>query len=339
MALSVQRGFETLGWCASVVPYSDWFPKLPALPFRGAGAVNGVARMAARPYFEVRLLRRLEALAPDLVLFIKADDLSVRFYRRLRVQVPAIIAAFHPDDPFNTGHWMHPGPSSPRAITQMREVDHFFAWSLPLVSQVDAFAPETAVHHLSFACDPTLNPRVDPLDVPMSLRSKVIFIGNWDHERERWLGPLAAANVGLTVWGAAAWKTRCRNAAITNAWRGRPLFGDEASQALAGARICINLLRKQNKHAVNMRTFEVPCAGGFMLHEQSAELPLYFRPSRDCCVFNSPEGLVETVRRLLPDEDRRARIAAAGFERAGSHSYEGWARSVAAAVGLPAEKV
>jgi hypothetical protein len=168
------------------------------------------------------------------------------------------------------------------------------------------------------------------------LGAEVCFIGNWDEERERWLGPLADAGLGLALWGTDYWRDRCRHEGLRRAWRGRPLLGEEQAIATASSAIVVNVLRPQNKGACNMRTFEIPCLGGFMLHERSAEAEAFFPDGVACSTFGSPAELVGEVRRWLADPAGRARIAAEGHARALRWTYREWALAMLEALGAAA---
>jgi spore maturation protein CgeB len=66
--------------------------------------------------------------------------------------------------------------------------------------------------------------------------------------------------------------------------------------------------------------WQIPAAGGFMLHEDTIELRRYFDPEREVEVFQSPSDLAERVRYYLEDQDRPVRILDAGHRRClGSH--------------------
>lgn len=337
MAISVCRGFGTLGCEARVFPYYEWAPTPSSLlraleGRRGLGALDAAAFVAARPLVELRLVAELARFSPSLVLLLKCDDLHRATYQAIRKATGAAIAAFHPDDPWNRGRGWPPGPSHPRALVQMREVDHYFVWSRALVERAKQQGARSA-HYLAFAYDPELHPRVEPTPAERAeFACDALFVGNWDEERERWLAPLAESGADLAVWGSDYWGTRCRSEPVRRCYRGRTLIGREQAAAVASAKLCINVLRKQNKGATNMRTFEIPGMGGLMLHERSAEAEAFFPDGEAAVYFDSPEGLVEAVRRWSAEgeasEAARAALKARGRELAERQSYGEWAAEV-----------
>jgi spore maturation protein CgeB len=102
-----------------------------------------------------------------------------------------------------------------------------------------------------------------------------------------------------------------------------------AKATLASA-INLNVLRMQNKNACNMRTFEIPGCGGFMLHERSSELPGLFRPGIECDDFGTADELRRKIDYYLSHAEERARIASAGRNAALRQTYTDWAAQVLA---------
>jgi len=326
MGLSVKRGFEALGRKVTYLPYLDWLPTIGAATFRGSGLINRSLASLTRPAIELRLVAALARIRPDLVLFVKCDDLHATTYTAIRRATSAPLVAFHPDDPWNQATVFRRGPSHQRADLQVRQVDAMFLWSHALVERAVTEGAQRAFY-LPFACDPELHPCITELsdEECAAFRADVTFIGNWDDEREAWLAPVADAGIDLAIWGAEYWRDRCRHPGLKKAWRGRPLYGLDQAKAARVSAIMVNVLRQQNKGACNMRTFEIPCTGGFMLHERSAEAAAFFPPEVACGDFGSKDELLLAIGRWLADPDGRARVAAEGHRRALAWTYREWA--------------
>jgi spore maturation protein CgeB len=63
------------------------------------------------------------------------------------------------------------------------------------------------------------------------------------------------------------------------------------------------------------RVFEVPACGGLLLTDYAPGLERYYEIGSEVEVFGSKRDLLDKVRSLLGDEERRARVARAGYER------------------------
>jgi hypothetical protein len=329
---SVARGFAALGLDVTLVPYADWTPQV-RLPVRGAGVLTRGMAEVVGPVLALRALEMLRRVQPELVIVMKCDDLPSWFEPAVRRLTRATLAVFHPDDPWNVGQGLRRGPAHPRAVGHLARADVAFLWSRELVARAESVG--IRARWLPFACDPGLHPPGDsaPASEERGLGSEVVFVGNWDEERERVLAPLAESGLELAIWGTDYWRDRCRNKALQAAWRGRPLLAAEQGTALRASGLSVNILRRQNKGSTNMRTFEVPCMGGFALHEASDEAAHFFPPGLAAAYFKDPADLVAQARGwLAAAPEARAAIAAEGQRRALAWTYKAWAEAVLAAV-------
>lgn len=330
MSESVVRGFREAGTQAELVPYANWRTNLHVAGVRGSGLLTRIAGFIERPVLNTLLVRTLVALDPDIILFIKCDELPPTTYSRIRRRTRATIVAFHPDDPLNTGTRGRPGPSHANAEIQARLVDRYFIWSHDLVAALQARGVQHA-SYLPFACDPAVHHPVElsPED-QRAFGADVCFVGNWDPERERWLA--GVRDVNLAIWGNAYWKTHCREPRLRSAWRGRSLVGHEMAKASLASAVNLNILRRQNKNACNMRTFEIPATGGFMLHERTRALADLFKPGDECDDFGSVDELNAKIRLYLGSPDCRREIAERGHRAALRQTYTEWAVAILAAL-------
>lgn len=324
IGLSLERAFESLGRQVTYVPYQDWLPSADAL-----GGLNILTRGIAgvgRPVAEVRLVSALQRAKPDLALLVKCDDLHLAAYTALRRAMSCPIVAFHPDDPWNVGTTLKPGSAHRRALLQLRTVDVMLLWSKPLVDKALQHGAQR-VFHFPFACDPELHPKITDLtpDERKTFGSPITFIGRWDDEREATIAALLDAGLPVAIWGPEQWATRAKHPKVKAAYRGKTLSGREHGAAIAASDIVLHVLRRSNKGATSMRTFEIPSMGGFMLHERSDELGLFFPVGEACDDFVSKDELVHKCRRWLADPEGRARIAADAHRRAREFTYENWA--------------
>ncbi|MEO0592974.1 MAG: glycosyltransferase [Myxococcota bacterium] len=104
------------------------------------------------------------------------------------------------------------------------------------------------------------------------------------------------------------------------------MMGEKMTEVVRSTAINLNILRIQNKNACNMRSFEIPGAGGFLLQEQSSEYERLFRPGEHFDSFRSVSELREKIRYYLENPGARERIAANGFALAQNYTYDAWAR-------------
>jgi spore maturation protein CgeB len=95
----------------------------------------------------------------------------------------------------------------------------------------------------------------------------------------------------------------------------RPVYGDDYSKALCGAKLCLCFLSRLNRDSYTRRTFEIPACGRLMLSERTADLSRLFAEDREALFFSSTEELVSKVQEWVKDDARRDTAALAGLCR------------------------
>ncbi len=70
-----------------------------------------------------------------------------------------------------------------------------------------------------------------------------------------------------------------------------------------------------------MRTFEIPAAGGFMLHEYSEEAADFFKEGIEAEFFRDAAECADKIKYYFKDDNLRNKIARAGYEKIFSAGY------------------
>jgi spore maturation protein CgeB len=93
-------------------------------------------------------------------------------------------------------------------------------------------------------------------------------------------------------------------------------------EAIWGSKINLSFLTHSNADEFAHKSFEIAGCGGFLLAERSEGHRERFEEDQEAVFFLGFAELAEKVRRWLPDEAGRARIAAAGRARAVRDGYD-----------------
>lgn len=247
-----------------------------------------------------RFVRQARELRPDLVLIVSGKLVLPETIREIRNrEIP--VAVVEPDSPLpeSANH-------RPEMLDAAREVDRYFIWSRNLGRRLEEIGVEP-VHYLPFGWDPEIFPHVG---LSEDFEYDVVFIGGWDEWREAWLEPVAE-RFDLTVWGPEYWGDRpALSSRLPNCWEGRAVRGIEAAEVIGRSRVVLNVFREQNlPDGINMRTFEVPGAGGFLLSHRTKGAVEIFPEKEGGAYFSTREEMLTQIDRYLDAPGARADIA------------------------------
>jgi len=151
----------------------------------------------------------------------------------------------------------------------------------------------------------------------------VSFIGTPYDERPAFLTALwKQYGLPVVVSGGMIWKDYFTAEAAAAIYCGRgPLFAREYREGIWRSRINLSFLTHSNQDEFAHKSFEIAACGGFLLVERSAGHLQRFKEDEEAVFFSDIEECVEKIRRYLPDEAARSRIAAAGCARAERDGY------------------
>lgn len=282
--------------------------------------LNFVSRFLI-PYYEYimnkKIFDSLNTFNPDLILVMKGHSLWPRTIRKIKeLKRGSLIFCFNSDNPFNLVYF---GASNRNILKSIPYYDCYFIWARSLVSKLKNTGINK-VDYLPFGFDPDLHYPINPVSREKTLYyNDLVFIGNWDKEREGWLKHLKDFDLG--IWGGDYWRWRCRDKDLRRLWRKKAIYGEEMSKVLNSSKISLNILRLQNKGSINMRTFELPACKVFVLAERSLEAKEFFQEDKEAVYFSTPEELRDKAKYYLRHEEERNKIAQAGYRRCVTSGY------------------
>jgi spore maturation protein CgeB len=154
---------------------------------------------------------------------------------------------------------------------------------------------------------------------------EVSFIGTPYDRRGEFLTRLwKEFGLPVTVSGGLVWKRHLSTEAVAAMYRGHgELFKDVYREGIWKSKINLSFLTHSNHDEFAHKSFEIAACEGFLLVERSDGHLQRFVEDEEAVFFSTIEECVEKIRRYLPDEGARARIAAAGrlrAERSGYHN-------------------
>jgi hypothetical protein len=285
--------------------------------FRETPILSEVEQAALRGRFNRRLVGAVQGGRPDLVLVFKGVELAAATLERLRA-LPGhpLLANWNPDNPFD----FPTANTNRQLIASIPAYDVYFIWDKDLFAPLrEAGARQVA--YLPFGYDPAHHHPVALSEGErIDLHGEVCFVGGYTPERAALLSRLSDHKIRL--WGTG-WERLPADSPLRGCLRGGWTWGEEMSKAFGAADIVLNVIRAQNGQAHNMRTFEAPACGAFMLSTRTRDQLAWLPEGVGAGYYQDAEELAEKVAYYLQHGYERARIAGEGHRLIveGEHTY------------------
>jgi spore maturation protein CgeB len=148
---------------------------------------------------------------------------------------------------------------------------------------------------------------------------KLCFLGNADKFRVNFLEQLAQKGVKIDVYGENWSKFKLH----VNISTFGPKYGLEFWYMLQKYALQLNLLRPHNLDSHNMRSFDIPGAGGIMLAPRTPDHQTYFTESSEVFLFSDLNESLQQIRFILNLSflDRSKIRQAARLKAMDQHTY------------------
>ncbi|HEY0163145.1 MAG TPA: glycosyltransferase [Edaphobacter sp.] len=117
------------------------------------------------------------------------------------------------------------------------------------------------------------------------------------------------------------WQRALTPEAFAKLYREGELYRQQYREAIWRSKINLSFITHSNQDEFVHKSFEIAGCGSFLLAERSEGHLARFVEGEEAVFFTGYDELVEKIRRYLPDEEARTRIAAAGQRRALKDGY------------------
>lgn len=267
-----------------------------------------------RRYASDQLLELVSYTKPDLFLCVK----GIQFY-------PETIRAVSAAGAMTVGYWIDDPLDHQRSLANAGAYDYYFTNDADSVARYRA-AGLKAVHHLPSSADPQM---FYPLPAEVTYFADVVFVGTHSPYRESIVAELQ--DFDLRVYGPGWKKSALRKSCIHP-----PAFGEKTNEVYNRARINLNIHAWFGQgSAMNLRLFEVPAAGAFLLTDWVSEIDqAYVEGEHVACYRDIAEMRAKAEHYLRHDAERRAIARKGRLHFLKHHSYEARAKQMLGTIGL-----
>ena len=295
-----------IDWDVAEVDLRHFFPtngsRLGRMVARASHALSAAT-------YNARILSLAEQVRAQVVVTVKGSFITAQTLARLRAAGVRCVN-YYPDF-----HFDHPG-ITPEALAQYDLIATTKTFQVDFLAAKHGAERTMFLHH---AYNAEVHQPCYVGEVPY--RWDISMIGNPSSQKARFMVAVAAAfpNRRIAVVGNG-WAKYAEGTALAPHVVGYPLMGDFFARAIEESRINVAVHMGQRSDGgledfVSTRTFQIPAAGGFMLHIDNPEVRTLYEPGREIDVFTTPESLCERIGYYLDNEDRRLEIARAGTAR------------------------
>lgn len=265
-------------------------------------------------YRSNRLSAKVAEFQPDLVLLVR----GINFNHDVLARIPHLF-----------GWWVEREERTGEALRELKYFDWYFFISRASVEQAKAagFANTSYQSHvvnLERFC------RLE--DAPKQF--DVCFVGNWSPHRQSFLKSVLEVTPNVAIYGRKWRRNNLSSPGILKAVKGNWIEGEALNALYNRSRVVLNVTNwgagsGKARSGMNMRVFEVPASGAFLLTDESREMEEFLVPGQDIGVYNGLDELKTALRRALTSEHERERIADRGCMHVREHfTYDAMAENL-----------
>jgi hypothetical protein len=279
-----------------------------------------VFRLVAGPHvdrFNRELLAVAERERPDILWADKLLWMRPSTLDRLR-ELGIVTISYMIDNPFGTRQ-------DPGWRLYMKDIPHYDLHVVQRDKNIADYRARGArdVIKIQTAYEPTIH---FPQPAGWSDKDRdrdVSFIGTPYDDRASFLTRLwKEFGFSVVVNGGLVWKPALGTEATEAIYRGNgELYRDEYREGIWRSKINLSFITHSNQDEFVHKSFEIAGCGGFLLAERSPGHMQRFREDEEAVFFTGIDECVAKIRRYLPDEAARTRIAAAGHARGVRDGY------------------
>lgn len=238
----------------------------------------------------LKLLAEAATFKPNVVWIFKGMEVYPRALRKLRAQGITLVN-YNPDHPF----MLYSRGTGNRNVSAAIPCYHLhITYSRLIARDLRERYPTIPVSVVPFGHEVSDADFGRIQDEPEVVRA--CFVGAPDLERRQIVLRFVEAGLPIDVYGLN-WDRHLAPSPLLrlNGF----VSGDDLLRTLRRYRVQLNVFRPHNVGSHNMRSFEVPAAGGIMLAEDSPEHRDIFEGDRETFYFKTLEEMIARTRAIL----------------------------------------
>ena len=252
-------------------------------------------------YREKKLKELVDNYKPNIILVIRGNSFSGKTLKSIKSRYPSIKTV---------GWWVKDPRKDDEMVEDSKLYDYYLSMHDYGYTSKDNIKhlPVLGVYKNLYMC---IQDRTES-----NLTKQICFVGGYVPRREVFIRELEGFQ--LEIYGPG-WKKgkRAFNFNLMAMLKGSSIWGKQLVDLYNSSEIVLNISSwdSDNLGGQNLRLFDVPACGAFLLTEYSEELSEHYRLGVEIETFKTPDELRDKVDYYLKHPVERERIAKLGYER------------------------
>lgn len=244
------------------------------------------------------LVHQATVFEPDMVLIFKGMEIYPKTLQALRNR-GILLVNYNPDHPYD---YVSRGSGNFNVLSSIEQYHTYITYSNTIASDFRRKYPEIPIAVLPFGYSLT-DAEYEEISDETEIK-RPCFIGYADRQRALVIESLLRQDIAVDVYGPgwSSFFTKKVPGLIINP----AVSGVQYYKQLRRYRVQLNLFRNHNAHSHNMRSFEVPAAGGIMLAPDSREHRSFFEAGKEVFLYNAESEIPGVVHEILHLSDEKA---------------------------------
>ena len=268
------------------------------------------------------LLAKARSFRPDIIWVFKGMRLLPGVLKKLKSE-GFFLVNYNPDHPFI---FSSKGSGNQNVTDAVGLYDLHLCYSHSVAGRIEKeYGIPTALLPFGYELPDDLFSEIN--NTPEIL--KACFIGNPDPKRVAYLKAMAAAGVSVDVYGHG-WDKHLPPTPGLNIFPAA--YKKEFWKNMRAYRVQVNIFRPHNEGSHNMRTFEIPAAGGIMLAPDNHQHRSFFKQGEEVFFYKNKKELIAGAKYILTlPKEKADRIRRKARRRSVQSGYDYKSRAAQAA--------
>jgi hypothetical protein len=166
-----------------------------------------------------------------------------------------------------------------------------------------------------------------PVDqIPARFKCDVVFAGHYENDgRVDALEAICEAGYTLNLFGGgwdSALKHLRPDSPLRNKYPIMPATKGDYRYAICGAKVALCFLSALNEDTYTRRSFQIPAMKTAMLSQYTDDLAALYQPDVEAAFFKNKGEMLEKLKNLVDDDQKREAIAVAGYQKVYSAGHD-----------------